>query len=47
VPGAWSADGVDYVATTNDVPENFERRTYRTPATNDVRFLRLLFELAP
>lgn len=47
VPGAWSADDVDYVTTTNDVPVDFERRIYRTPVTNSAQFLRLLFQLVP
>lgn len=44
---AWSTDGVEVTATTNNVPANFEQRTYRTPATNNATFLRLQFQLAP
>ena len=46
-PGSWTADGVDFIATTNSVPDGCEERIYRTPAAGTRKFLRLRMELAP
>ena len=46
-PAAWTMNGVDYVPTTNSVPDGCQERIYRTPADGTRKFLRLRMELAP
>jgi len=43
---AWAATDVDYVPTTNSVPDGCQERIYRTPADGTRKFLRLRMELA-
>lgn len=45
-PAAWTANTVDFVPTTNSVPDGCQERTYRTPAEGIRKFLRLRMELA-
>lgn len=45
-PAAWTMNGVDYVPTTNSVPEGCQERIYRTPADGTRKFLRLRMELS-
>ena len=47
LPAAWTTSGVDFVPTTNSVPDGCQERIYRTPATGTRKFLRLRMELAP
>ena len=47
LPAAWTTSGVDFVPTTNSVPDGCQERIYRTPATGSRKFLRLRMELAP
>ena len=45
--GVLDAQWLDYVPTTNSVPDGCQERIYRTPATGTRKFLRLRMELAP